>query len=139
MGIPVYMNFLQRAREASIIQYLSEVHKGQLELRLETDANGFTGDFDELEETGYIPDAQNFVRTRRRAPRRGGSRETSSRLVQNYRLDLTCTENPSANTYTYSLKAYPQDRTRGARWFYVDQTGMIRAGNGWSGPGAPPI
>lgn len=139
MGIPVYMGFLQRAREASVIQYLREVHKGQLEWRLETDASGFTGDFDELEETGYIPDAQNFVRARRRTPRRGGTRETSSRLVQNYRLDLTCTENPSADTFTYSLKAYPESGSHDVRWFYMDQTGTIRAGKGYSGPGAPPI
>jgi prepilin-type N-terminal cleavage/methylation domain-containing protein len=139
VGIPVYTGLLQRARETSIIQYLREVHKGQLELRLETDANGFTGDFDELEETGYVPDAQNFVRARRRAPRRGGAKETSFRLVQNYRLDLTCTDDPSTETYTYSLKAYPQNRSESVRWFYVDQTGTIRAGKGWSGPGAPPI
>ena len=138
-GIPVYMGFVQRAREASIIHYLREVHKGQLEWRLETDAAGFTGDFDELEETGFIPNTQNFVRARRRAARRGGTRERSSRLVQNYQLDLTCTENPSANTYTYSVKAYPQNQSQSVRWFYVDQAGTIRAGNGWSGPGAPPI
>lgn len=139
VGIPVYMGLLQQAREAAIIQYLCEVHKGQLEWRLETDAAGFTVDFDELEETGYIPDANNYARVRRRAARRGTSKETSSRLVQNYQLDLTCTENPSANTYTYSVKAYPQNRSQSVRWSYVDQAGTIHAGKGWSGPGAPPI
>lgn len=137
--IPVYMNLVQRAREAAVIQYLREVHKGQIEWRLETDASEFTGDFDEPEETGYIPDAKNYVRVRLRAPRRGSTKETSSRLVQNYRLDLTCTGNPSSHTSTYSVRAYPQNRSRRARWFYVDHTGTIRAGEGWAGPGAPPI
>ncbi|MBI2116175.1 MAG: prepilin-type N-terminal cleavage/methylation domain-containing protein, partial [candidate division NC10 bacterium] len=65
IAIPSYLNFVQRAREVAVIQYLREVHKGQQEWRLESDSAGYSGDFDELEETGFIPDAVNFVRTRR--------------------------------------------------------------------------
>ncbi len=85
------------------------------------------------------PYAKNFVRARHRSALRGSTKGTSSRLVQNYQLDLTCADNRSANTSTYSVQAYPLDRSQGVRWFYVDQTGTIRAGRGWSGPGAPPI
>jgi prepilin-type N-terminal cleavage/methylation domain-containing protein len=139
IAIPAYLGFVQRARETAVVHYLRAVHKGQQEWRLETDAPGYSGDFDELEESGAIPDATNFVRARRRSARSGSSRTTSSRLVQSYRLDLTAADNPSANTYTYTLYAYPQNRSRRVRWFYVDQTGLIRAGTGWTGPSAPPI
>jgi prepilin-type N-terminal cleavage/methylation domain-containing protein len=138
VAIPAYLGFVQRARETAVIQYLREVHKGQQEWRLESDASGFSGDFDELEETGFIPDAQNFVRVRRRAARSGASRTTSSRLIQNYRLDLTARDDPSTKTYTYSITAYPSNRNRSVRWFYLDQSGMILEGIGRAGPGSPP-
>lgn len=138
VGIPMYLGFVQRARETTIIFYLAEVHKGQQAWRLETDSPGYAGDFDELEESGFIPDAQNFVRARRRAPRRGPTRTTSSRVVQNYRLDLTALDDPSTNTYTYTISAYPVDRNPKVRWFYLDQTGLIRAGTGSAGRFSPP-
>lgn len=138
IAVPMYLGFVQRARETTILFYLAEVHKGQQAWRLETDSPGYAGDFDELEETGFIPDSQNFVRVRRRAPRRGPTRTTSSRVVQNYRLDLKARDNPSSNTYTYTISAYPVNRSRGVRWFYLDQTGLIRAGTGSAGPFSPP-
>lgn len=140
IAIPSYLNFVQRARETAVIQYLREVHKGQQEWRLESDSDGYCGDFDELEDTGFVPDSVNFVRTRRRSVRRGqATRTTSSRVVQTYRLDLTAQDTPSTNTYTYSITAYPSDRSRRVRWFYIDQTGVIRAGTGSAGPSSPPI
>lgn len=72
VGIPGYLGFLQRAREVMIIQYLREVHNGQVSWRIETDENEFTGDFDELEETGFIPGGTNFVKARTRVPRKKG-------------------------------------------------------------------
>lgn len=137
IAVPTYLGFVQRARETTIIYYLSEVHKGQQAWRLETDALGYSGDFDELEETGLIPDAVNFKRVRRRAPVRGASRTTSSRVIQNYQLDLTAREDSSTNTYTYTISAYPVNRSRRVRWFYLDQTGTIRAATGSAGPRSP--
>ncbi|MBI2563642.1 MAG: prepilin-type N-terminal cleavage/methylation domain-containing protein [candidate division NC10 bacterium] len=128
IAIPSYLNFVQRAREVAVIQYLREVHKGQQEWRLESDSAGYSGDFDELEETGFIPDAVNFVRTRRRSVQRGqATRTTSSRVIQKYQLDLTSTDtssDPLLNTYT--IYASPQDGSTKVRWFYLDQTGVIR-------------
>jgi prepilin-type N-terminal cleavage/methylation domain-containing protein len=137
IAIPAYLGFVQRTREAALIYYLRAVHKGQQAWRLETDSSGFSGDFDELEEAGFIPDAVNFKQVRVRAPRRGSTRTTSSRVVQNYRLDLTAVDNPSKNTYTYTISAYPVNRSTRVRWFYLDQTGMIRAGMGAAGPQSP--
>jgi prepilin-type N-terminal cleavage/methylation domain-containing protein len=138
-AIPTYLGFVRRARETTVIAYLRDVHKGQLEWQLETGMPGFTGDFDELEETGLIPHAVNFVRTRVRAPRAGLTRETSSRLLQSYRLDLRAEATPATNTFTYRVLAYPADRERSGRWFYLDQSGVIRAQVGSAGVGSPPI
>src|SRR3989338_1287895 len=128
IAIPSYLNFVQRAREGAVIQYLREVHKGQQEWRLESDSAGYCGDFDELEETGFVPDAVNFVRTRRRSVQRGqATRTTSSRVIQKYQLDLTSTENPSdPSLNTYTIYASPQDGSTKVRWFSLDQTGVIR-------------
>jgi prepilin-type N-terminal cleavage/methylation domain-containing protein len=138
IGLPTYLSFLQRARETALILYLSEVHKGQVAWRLETDSLSFSGDFDELEETGMIPDASNSKRVRVRAPRRGPTRTTSSRLVQNYSLALTAQDDPSTNSYTYSITASPQNGDKKARWYYLDQTGVIRTGIGKAGPYSAP-
>ena len=137
IAVPTYLGFVQRARETSVIYYLAEFHKGQQVWRLEIDSLGYSGDFDELEESGFIPDAVNFARVRRRPPRRGVTRTTSSRVVQNYRLDLTAVENPSTNSYAYTISAYPVNRSTRVRWFYLDQTGMIRAATGSAGPRSP--
>jgi len=138
IGLPTYLGFVQRARETALILYMSEVHKGQLAWRLETDSLGFSGDFDELEETGVIPDAKNSKRVRSRTPRRGPTRTTSSRVVQNYSLALTALDDPSTNSYTYSITASPQNGGKKARWFYLDQTGVIRTGIGKAGPQSAP-
>lgn len=138
-AVPTYLGFVRRARETAVIAFLREVHKGQLEWRLETGFEGFTGDFDELEESGMIPNAANYVRVRVRAPSRGATRETSSRLVQNYQLDLRADSTPASGTYTYQVTAYPQDRSTKVRWFFINQTGIIRARVGSVGSGSPPI
>ena len=138
IGLPTYLDLVHRARETALILYLAEVHKGQIAWRLETDSVNFTGDFDELEETGMIPDAKNSKRVRSRTPRRGPTRTTSSRLVQNYSLALTALDDPSTNSYTYSITASPQNGDKKARSFYLDQTGVIRTGTGKAGPYSAP-
>ena len=60
-------------------------------------------------------------------------------LVQpSYQLDLTAMDNPSTNSYTYTISAYPVNRSRSVRWFYLDQTGTVRAGMGSAGRSSPP-
>jgi type II secretory pathway pseudopilin PulG len=138
IGLPLYLDFVERARETALLLYLSEVHKGQEAWRLEADSLGFSGDFDELEQTGMIPDATNSRRVRLREPRRGSTKTASTRVVQNFSLTLTAQEDPSTGSYTYSIVASPRDRGKKARWFYLDQTGVIRTGIGKAGPYSAP-
>ena len=138
IGLPTYLDLVQRARETALINYLAEVHKGQQAWRLETDSLGFSGDFEELEQTGMIPDGKSFTRVRSREPQPGSTRTTSSRIAQNYSLSLTAQEDPSTNSYTYSITASPQNGDKKARSFYLDQTGVIRTGTGKAGPYSAP-
>jgi len=140
IAIPTYLGFLRRARETAVVHYLRALSKGQELWRAETDSLGFCGDFNELEESGFVPDAVNFVAVRRRAAARTGRTvTTSSRVVKGYRIDLRDTEDPSGGSYTYYARAYPQDGSRKVRWFYVDQTGIIRGGVGAATASSPPI
>lgn len=139
VGVPTYMNFLQKARETRIIHYMRAVQKGQELWRAEADSLGYCGDFDELEETGFVPDAGNLVAVRRRTARTGRTRTSSSRLVRGYQVDLQAVDNPAAGTYTYTLRVYPEDRDPRVRWFFMDQTGIIRAGIGAASAGSRPI
>jgi len=139
IAIPTYLNFVQKARETALMHYLRAVYKGQELWRAEVDSLGYCGDFDELEETGYVPDAQNFVAVRRREARTGRVTTTSSRVVKEYRVDLTAVDNPGTNTYTLNARAYPVNRNPKVRWFYMNQTGIIRAGIGAAGAGSPPV
>lgn len=140
VAIVGYSRFIQQAREATVIQYLREIHKGQIAWQLEADTPEFTGDFDELEETGFIARADNSVRVRVRMARRTGRQtETSSRTYQTYRLNLSAVSTDSTNTYTYTVTAQPLDGRRSVRWFYLDQTGTIRAGLGRAGAGSRPL
>jgi len=139
IGIPTYLNFVQKARETALIHYLRSVQKGQELWRAEVDSAGYCGDFNELEETGYIPDAVNLVAVRRRAATRNRTVTTSSRLVKNFRLNLQAIDAPDTNTYTYTVRVYPQDRNPRVRWFFMNQTGIIRAGIGAASAGSPPV
>jgi len=140
LAITGYTRFLQRAREATVIQYLREIHKGQLAWQLETDDPGFTGDFDELEQTGFIPGTDNSVKVRVRTARRTGREtETSSRDYQTYRLNLKAVSNPSTGTYAYTVTARPADGRKSVRWFFLDQTGIIRGGVGKANADSPPL
>ncbi len=138
IAIPGYFRFIQGAREAAVIAFLRQVHKGQQLWRMETDAPGYTGDFDELEQTGYIPGGENAVQFRRLRAANILTLENSSRNLQGYRLDLRAINVPTYGMYVYSINAYPANRSQSVRWFYIDQTGVIRADKGTVGSTSPP-
>jgi protein tyrosine phosphatase (PTP) superfamily phosphohydrolase (DUF442 family) len=60
----------------------------------------------------------------------------SVRRLQTYELQMLAYD--LSGTRAYYIYAYPQNRSTRVRWFYIDQTGVIRAAPGWAGPGAPP-
>jgi len=108
IGIPVYTKFIQKARESSAVTYISKARKAQSVFRTGAQDN-YSGDFEELETTGIIP------------PGAG----SPSRVVQDYSFDLTAGMNASGEPY-WNMTAAPTSAYKPSRWFYVDDTGVIR-------------
>lgn len=122
IGIPAYTKFIQKARESSAITYLSKARKAQSVFRMGAQ-DTYSGDFEELETTGII------------SPGAG----SPSRVVQDYRFDLTAGMNASGEPY-WSMTAAPMSAYKPSRWFYLDDTGVIRFEVDTAASGAsPPI
>lgn len=108
IGIPAYTKFIQRARESAAITYLSKARKAQNVFLLENQ-QGYTGDFELLETTGIIQ------------PGSGNP----SRVVQDYRFDLTAGINASGEP-VWNMTSSPTSGYKPSKWFYTDDTGVIR-------------
>lgn len=137
IAIPSYFKLVQRARETRLTVFLKELVRGEEAWRIDAvGADPYSGDFDELEETGYIPDQNNFRRARTTRTRSGVTRTTSSRVRDDYRFDLQADVQPGG-TSTWSVTASPTSRSRRVRWFYADQTGVVRADIGRANARSP--
>jgi len=136
MAIPRYVDFVQRARETAVIAFLRELILAEEAYRIENGVEAYVGDFEELEKTGYIPDTQN-VKAPKQQGKKKGIKPTSSRIQHAYQFDLTASQ---SGPYTWNVSASPTNKSRSVRWFYTDQTGVIRYAVGTKpGPDSPPI
>ncbi|MBI5167309.1 MAG: prepilin-type N-terminal cleavage/methylation domain-containing protein [candidate division NC10 bacterium] len=148
IAIPTYFGYVQKARETVVIAYLVELQKGQEAYRLDDPSEQYSGDFNALEETGFISKSgQTQVGSTTTGKGKGkgkGLEKTKtapkSSLEQNrYRFDLTAGTDAAGNS-TWNVYAYPTDGTQKVRWFYSDQTGIIRYETGRRpSPSSPPI
>lgn len=122
IAIPAYTGFIQKARETAVISYLSKVKKAEEVFRVMDPAGLYTGDFDMLETTGGIP------------PSTG----SSSRAVHDY--TFTISAGVSFGQPYWRVNANPVNGSATVRWFYTDETGVIRYNTGaTAGTGNPPI
>lgn len=123
IAIPMYTGFIQKARETAAIGYLKNLHKSQDLYRFDSATSVFSGDFEELEAMGGVP------------PGSG----SASRIDQDYRFDLTAGIGPGGQP-AWQATATPLKQQATARFFYVDETGVIRAETGvGAGVGSAPI
>lgn len=137
IAVPSYLNLVQRARETRVTVFLKELIRGEEAWRIDAAATDpYSGDFDELEETGYIPDQNNIRRARTTRSRSGVTRTTSSRVRDDYQFDLQANVQPDG-TSTWSVTARPTSGDRRVRWFYADQTGVTRADIGRANARSP--
>lgn len=111
IAIPAYTGFVQRARETAAISYLSKIKRGEEIFRLTDPAGNYSGDFDQLETTGAVP------------PATGGA----SRVVQDYNFSISA---GVAGTPYWRVNADPVSGSATVRWFYTDETGVIRYNTG---------
>ncbi len=136
MAIPRYLDFVQRARETAVIAFLRELILAEEAYRIENGVEAYVGDFEELEKTGYIPDTQN-VKGPKKPGKKKGIKSNSSRIQHAYQFDLTASQ---SGPYTWYVYASPTNKSPSVRWFYTDQTGVIRYAVGSkAGPDSPPI
>ncbi|CAG1066219.1 Type II secretion system protein G [uncultured bacterium] len=122
IAVPAYISFIQRAKETAVISYLTKMRSAQETYKLDDASSFYSGSFDELETTGFIPAAAG----------------AASRVEHEYQLDLTAGVlggEPFWNVLAAPLSASPK-----ARHFYADQTGILRYAVGApAGPGSAPV
>lgn len=124
IAIPMYSGFIQKARETAAIGYLKNLHKSQDLYRFDSALSVYSGDFEELESMGGVP------------PGNGGA----SRIDQDYRFDLSAGPVGPGGQPSWQATATPLKQQATARFFYVDETGVIRYETGAAaGPGSAPI
>jgi len=122
IAFPVYTKFIQRARETAVISYLSSIKRAETIYMAENLLGLYSGDFEDLETTGALP---------------AGS-GNATRVMHDYRFDLV--SGVSGGVPYWRVNAAPVDSSATARWFYVDETGIIRFETGLAaGAGSPPL
>ncbi|MFQ5735276.1 MAG: type IV pilin protein [Thermodesulfobacteriota bacterium] len=120
IALPVYSKFIQKARETAVISYLSKLVKAEELYYLGSPTASYTGDFDELETTGLI------------TPSTGAS----TRIEHEYTFSLS--SGTSGGKPVWQVTAAPVDGSTSARWFYADQSGILRFETGTTASAASP-
>lgn len=122
IALPLYNRFIQKARETSVISYLAKVVRAEELHYLDSPTVSYSADFDELEATGMIE------------PSIG----TSTRVEHDYNFSLNA--GLAAGKPFWNVGANPVNGDTSARWFYADETGVIRFETGSAaGPASPQI
>lgn len=120
IAVPAYNKFIQKARETSVISYLSKIVKAEDIYFLESPTASYSADFDELEPTGMI------------SPSTGAA----SRVEHDYTFTLNAGR--VAGTPFWNVTANPVNGSLSARWFYADETGILRFKTGSVADAASP-
>ncbi len=114
VAINFYSNFVQRARETSVIVFLRYVHKAEMEHQVNED--NYTDKFVDLENLGSIPD-----RLGRTITKVG----VAKRILEDYAITLQ-----KLPDNKWAARAEPVNMSTELRWFYIDETGVSRFENG---------
>lgn len=110
IAIPMYVKFIQNARETSVISFLNIVVKAQDLYRMDNVSDEFAVSFDDLRQTRLIPTST------------GGASEE-----QQHDYKFTIASGLDAdNVPFWNVSALPLLPTSTSKWFYVDETGTIR-------------
>jgi prepilin-type N-terminal cleavage/methylation domain-containing protein len=122
IAVPAYISFIQKAKETAVISYLAKMRSAQETHKLDDASSFYSGSFDELETTGFIPAAAG----------------AASRVEHEYQLDLAA--GVLGGEPFWSVLAAPLSTSPKARHFYVDQTGVLRYAVGApAGPSSTPV
>lgn len=124
--IPSYFHLVQQAREVRTRGTLVRIVQGQENFQLTNpDTGRYAGDFEELEAEGCVPQGDNCQPAQLVTTPSGVRRMASSRIRDGYHLDLEA-DLDSSDDAMWCVTASPIKRSSKRRWFYADQTGVIR-------------
>jgi hypothetical protein len=133
-----YGHLVGQAGEIRTRATLAMMIRGQENYRLAELGDGlYAGDFEELEAAGGAPRGDNLEPARTIVSPEGSRRTVSSRVRDGYRLDLLAGFS-SERIATWSVTARPTRRSEKRRWYYADETGLIRTDVGVANSTSPP-
>ncbi len=110
IAIPIYTKFVDRARETAVIACLEDIKKAEEVYRLNDPQDHYTKHFSDLIATGLVTSSE--------------SKNGKHYEKYNYRFELKAETKDGKNSWR--VKARPVDKNKKLRWFYTDQTGVIR-------------
>lgn len=136
---PAYFRLVHQAREVRTRATLVRIVRGQENYRLaELGAGRYAGDFEELEATGCVPRGDNCEAARIVTTDAGTRRVASARISDGYRLDLAADLDSGENA-GWCVTASPTRGGAGRRWYYADESGVLRSDVGTAGRESPPV
>lgn len=118
--IPAYTSFIQKARETAVITVLSKIRKAEEVHRLGDPSGLYAGGFQDLVATGIL------------SPAAG----TATRDEHDYRFTLA--SGVAGGIPYWTVNANPLDGSTSVRWFFVDETGVVRYETGAPATSASP-
>lgn len=121
IAIPAYSRFVQKSRETAVMSYIYKIVKAEESHRLYDPSNRYTENFTDLAATGIVLHD-------------GGDSEKTVEHGYEFKLDAKFV----GGKPVWSVKAEPKDESADKRWFYADQTGIIRCKTGSHANGSSP-
>jgi len=120
IAVPAYSKLIQKARETSVIAYLAKMVRAQEIHYIDSPTASYSADFDELESTGMI------------------SHSTGVELRVEHDYTFTLDAGMAAGEPYWNVTADPVNSDGDAKWFYADQSGVMRFEVGaTAGPASP--
>ncbi len=120
IALPMYGNLVKKSRETAVLTYLNLLKKAEDSYIVTNTGNAFSNDFEELEATGTLPLGNG----------------AGTRVVHNYTLTLTIGDTGGAPYWR--VTAEPVDGDTTAKWFYTDETGVMRYETGTTATASSP-
>lgn len=112
IAVPAYTSFIQKARETAVQTMLSKIKKAEEVHRIADSSGLYAGDFQELVATGILSPASG----------------TTTRDEHDYRFTLA--SGVAGGVPYWTVNANPVNGSASVRWFFIDETGVVRAETG---------
>lgn len=120
VALPMYGSLVKKSRETAVLTYLNLLKKAEDSYIITNTGNAFSDDFEELESTGTLPLGNG----------------AGTRIVHDYTLTLTVGD--SGGVPFWRVTAEPVDGDTTAKWFYTDETGVMRYETGTTATASSP-